>query len=178
MTRPFKKCLRHFRRDETGTASVEFVIVVPFFLALMILSIEVGFLTMRATFLERGLDMAAREVRLGTGTAPQHDDIKRIICANSIVINDCESNLRLEMRPTDIRNLTALEQGADCTDLAQPAKPVREFTPGQQNELMLLRACVKYNPLFPRSLLGSRLIDDENGQSSLVAITAFVQEPI
>lgn len=178
MTRFLETRLRRFRRDESGTASLEFVLVVPFFLALMMISIEMGFLTMRATFLERGLDIAAREVRLGTGTAPQHDEIKQIICNNSVLIRDCESNLRLEMQPTDIRNLSELPQTADCTDLAEPAKPVRQFVPGQQNQLMLLRACLKYNPLFPTAVLGNTLIDDDNGQSSLVAVTAFVQEPI
>lgn len=179
MTRSFKHFLRRFGRDDSGTASLEFVLVAPFFLGIMIFSIELGFVTMRATFLERGLDMAVREVRLGTGTAPQHDDIKQIICDNSIMINDCESNLRLEMRPADIRSFSALDAEADCTDQAEPAKPVREFVPGQQNELMLLRACLKFRPLFPASVLGAKLIsDDSSGQAALIATTAFVQEPI
>ncbi|WP_417729423.1 TadE/TadG family type IV pilus assembly protein [Roseovarius sp.] len=178
MSLSFRNYLRRFRRDETGTASLEFVLVAPFFLGIMIFSIEMGFVTMRATFLERGLDMAVREVRLGTGSVPQHDEIKQIICDNSIIINDCANNLRLEMRPADIRNFSALDQTADCTDQAEPSKPVREFTPGQQNELMLLRACLKYNPLFPTYILGSRLINDSSGQATLIANTAFVQEPI
>ncbi|MBW4972769.1 pilus assembly protein [Roseovarius mucosus] len=178
MTRAFKNFLRRFRQDDTGTASLEFVLVAPFFIGIMIFSIEMGFVTMRATLLERGLDMAVREVRLGTGTAPQHDDIKQIICTNAIMINDCENNLRLEMRPADIRNFNGLDAEADCTDQAEPAKPVREFVPGQQNALMLLRACLKFRPLFPAGMLGSRLVPDGDSQASLVATTAFVQEPI
>ena len=178
MTRAFRNLLRRFKQDETGTASLEFVLVAPFFLGIMIFSIEMGFVTMRATFLERGLDMAVREVRLGTSTAPQHDDIKQIICDNSVIINDCENNLRLEMRSADIRNFNALDSEADCTDQAEPAKPLRAFVPGQQNELMLLRACLKFRPLFPAGMLGSKLISDSGGQASLIATTAFVQEPI
>lgn len=178
MTRAFRNLLRRFKQDETGTASLEFVLVAPFFLGIMIFSIEMGFVTMRATFLERGLDMAVREVRLGTGTAPQHDDIKQIICDNSVIINDCENNLRLEMRSADIRNFNTLDAEADCTDQAEPAKPLRAFVPGQQNELMLLRACLKFRPLFPAGMLGSKLIGDGGGQASLIATTAFVQEPI
>lgn len=178
MTRVFRNFLRRFRQDDTGTASLEFVMVAPFFLGIMIFSIEMGFVTMRATFLERGLDMAVREVRLGTGTAPQHDAIKQIICDNAILINDCENNLRLEMRSADIRNFNGLDAEADCTDLAEPAKPVRQFVPGQQNELMLLRACLKFRPLFPAGMLGSRLVPENGSQASLVATTAFVQEPI
>jgi hypothetical protein len=178
MTRAFRGFLRHFRQDDTGTASLEFVLVAPFFIGIMIFSIEMGFVTMRSTFLERGLDMAVREVRLGTGTAPQHDDIKQIICANTVIINDCENNLRLQMRSADIRNFNGLDAEADCTDEAEPAKPDREFVPGQQNELMLLRACLKFRPLFPAGVLGSKLISDSSGQAALIATTAFVQEPI
>ncbi|MDT8327950.1 MAG: TadE/TadG family type IV pilus assembly protein [Roseovarius sp.] len=178
MTAMFRHALRRFRRDKDGTASIEFVIVVPVFLALMMMSIEIGFITMRNTMLERGLDIAVREIRLGTGNAPQHDAIKKIVCDNSVVIYDCMNTLRLEMRPTDIRAFNALNTEADCTDAAEPTKPLRTFTPGGQNELMLLRVCVKYKPLFPKQFLGAALQKDVNGQAAIISMAAFVQEPI
>lgn len=178
MTPAFRHALRRFRRNEDGTASIEFVIVVPVFLALMMISIELGFITVRNTMLERGLDIAVREIRLGTGTAPQHDAIKQIVCDNAVIINDCMSNLRLEMRPTDIRSFGSLDTQVDCTDAAEPTKPLRTFTPGGQNELMLLRACVKYNPLFPQQFLGAALQKDASGQAAIISMAAFVQEPL
>lgn len=174
----FRNALHRFRRDEDGTASVEFVIVVPVFLALMMFSIELGFITLRNTMLERGLDIAVREVRLGTGTVPQHDEIKQIVCEKSVIIYDCMNTLQLEMRPTDIRAFSALDTEADCTDAAEPTKPVRAFIPGAQNELMLMRACVKYDPLFPKQFLGRALQTDTNGQATIISTTAFVQEPV
>jgi len=177
MIRGLSKTLRHFKRDEHGTASLEFVLVAPVFIALMIFSIELGFITLRNTMLERGLDIAVRELRLGTGSAPQHDAIKQIVCDNTVVINDCMGNLRLEMRSTDIRAFSALDATADCSDEAEPAKPLRNFMPGDENELMLLRACLKYNPLFPEEVLGSALRKDDSGQVEMIAMTAFVQEP-
>lgn len=178
MIGPFGYELRRFLKDEGGNASVEFVLVFPAYLALMLMSIELGFVTLRHTLLERGLDIAVREVRLGTGTAPQHDDIKQIICDNALMIRDCATTLRLEMRSADIRAYNSLDTTADCTDLAEPTKPVREFTPGQQNQLMLLRACLRFDPLFPDDALGSALTKDASGQSSIVSMTAFVQEPL
>ena len=68
--------LRRFFHKEDGNASVEFVLVFPAFLSLLLMSIELGFVTMRHPLLERGLDIAVRELRLGTGTVPQHDQIK------------------------------------------------------------------------------------------------------
>lgn len=178
MTHAFHSRMMRFFRDESGTAAVEFVVTVPALLAILVMSMEMGFLTVRATLLERGLDVAAREVRLGTGTIPEHDQIKDIICKNAIGVSDCKSNLRLEMRPANIRQLDQLPQMADCIDKSEPSRPAREFRPGQQNELMLLRACLRYEPLFPEWTLGRALVTDDSGQSSLVALTAFVQEPI
>ena len=178
MMRLFRKRRDRFLRDESGNASVEFVLVFPVYLALMLMSIEMGFATLRHTLLERGMDIAVREIRLGTGTAPQHDEIKDIICENALMIRDCSTTLRLEMRSADIRNFATLAAPIDCTDAAEPSKPVKEFTPGQQNQLMLLRACLRFDPLFPDDALGSALTKDASGQSSVYTMTAFVQEPL
>lgn len=180
MTNIFSKMFSRYLRDDRGNASVEFVLVFPVYLALLIMSIETGFITLRHTLLERGLDITVRDIRLGTGVVPQptHDNIKQMICDNSLMILDCENSLQLEMRSADLRSYNSLDTTADCTDSAEPTKPVREFTPGLQNELMLLRACLRYNPLFPDDYLGSALDKDASGQAAIVAMTAFVQEPL
>ncbi|MGK7752018.1 MULTISPECIES: TadE/TadG family type IV pilus assembly protein [unclassified Roseovarius] len=172
-----KDAFRRLIWDEGGSASVEFVIIFPVYLSFMLMSIELGFVTMRHTLLERGLDIAVREVRLGTGTAPQHDDIKDLVCDNAIMVLNCKEKLRLEMRPANIFALQTLDTTADCTDKAEPAKPVRSFTPGVANQLMLMRACYKYEPFFPKEVLGSALEKDGSGEASIVSMTAFVQEP-
>jgi hypothetical protein len=178
MTTAALSSVRAFLRDDSGTATVEFVLLVPVYLSMLIFAIELSFITLRHTMIERGLDIAVREVRLGTGTAPQHDQIKRMVCDNAILVQSCETNLRLEMRPADIRAYDSLDSTIDCTEAAAPSKPVRQFTPGQQNQLMLLRACLKYDPMFPDRALGDALDTDVSGQAVIVSTTAFVQEPI
>jgi len=178
MIRSFARRVRRYLRDEKGTASLEFVMVAPLFFSFMFFSIELGFVTLRATMIERGLDIAVREIRLGTGSAPQHDDIKDIICDNSLIIPDCANKLRLEMVPTDLRNFTPLDPEPDCTDAANESKPLREFTPGGENQLMMLRACAKYTPIYPSQWLGRAVFKDPNGEALIVATSAFVQEPI
>ncbi|MEO0750807.1 MAG: TadE/TadG family type IV pilus assembly protein [Pseudomonadota bacterium] len=178
MMQNLKAHLRSFIREESGTASVEFILVVPIYITVLVMGVELSIVTMRHTLLERGMDIAVREVRLGTGTAPQHNDIKDLICANSLMLLDCKNKLRLEMRSADIRSFNTLDQSADCTDSAEPSKPVRAFEPGQQNELMLMRACLKYTPLFPEAFLGSALGKDASGEASLIVTAAFVQEPL
>ena len=173
-----RQFLSRFVRGEGGNASVEFVVIFPLYLGLLIMSLELSLITLRHTMLERGLDMAVRDVRLGTGTAPTHDAIKERICDEALIISDCENNLRLEMMPTDIRSLTTLGPYAECTDRAAHGDPVLKFTPGQQNQLMFLRACVKYDPLFPTWKLARGLDRDDSGQAMIVSMTAFVQEPL
>jgi Flp pilus assembly pilin Flp len=170
--------LRRFARDRRGSASVEFVLVAPFLIGFIVFAIELGMLSLRAAMLERGLDIAVREVRLGTGTAPGHDRIKQIVCDNAAVIADCDTKLRLEMIPADLRNFTSLGGTPDCTDAAEPSRPVRSFIPGGQNQLMLLRACLKYSPLFPEAMLGEALVKDSSGDVAITTVSAFVQEPI
>ncbi|MEL7398358.1 MAG: pilus assembly protein [Pseudomonadota bacterium] len=178
MIKSIRAHLAQFRRDDSGTASTEFIVVMPLYIAVLAMGVELGLITLRHTLLERGVDIAVREVRLGTGTAPQHDDIKDLICANSLMLLDCSNKLRLEMRSADIRAFNSLDTSPDCTDSAEPSKPVREFMPGQQNELMLLRACLKYEPLFPKAFLGSALSVDGSGEASVIVTSGFVQEPL
>ena len=150
----------------------------PVYLALLIMSLELSMITLRHVMLERGLDIAVRDIRLGTGTAPEHDAIKDRICEEALVISDCGDNLRLEMVPTDIRNMTTLGDNVQCTDREEVGAPVLSFTPGQQNQLMFLRACLKYDTLFPGWHLASRLESDGSGQLSIISMSAFVQEPL
>ena len=171
------RCTRRWR-DETGSATVEFVLIFPVILTMIIMTLEMGFINLRQVMLERGLDIAVREVRLGTGTAPDHDQIKDLVCQNARIMQDCSTKLRLEMVTSDPRAFTPLSGPADCTDAAEPTKPVRSFVPGQANQVVMMRACLKYQPFAPQALLGSLLEKDTSGDTALIAVTAFVQEPL
>lgn len=178
MINHIKQSLRRFTRDEDGLVSAEFMILFPLFMALMVMSLELSLITLRHTMLERGLDMAVRDIRLGTGTAPTHDAIKDRICEEAYVITNCAESVRLEMVPTDMRDLSTLGDTVQCTDKEETGAPVLSFTPGQQNQLMFLRACAKYDPIFPTWQLARALSRDSSGQIAIVAMSAFVQEPL
>ncbi|SEK54403.1 TadE/TadG family type IV pilus assembly protein [Roseovarius nanhaiticus] len=172
-----RSCKRLLRRED-GNASVEFIVIVPLYLTLLTMSVELSMITLRQTMLERGLDIAVRDIRLGTGTNPTHDAIKRRICEEVYVIDDCFNSIKLEMVPSDMRNLTTLGGEAMCTDKEETGTPVLSFTPGQQNQLMFLRACAKFDPLFPTWQLARSLKKDNSGQVAIVSMSAFVQEPL
>jgi Flp pilus assembly pilin Flp len=179
MTHRMFKFLRRFRKDEDGQIMVEFAIMVPILFTIFLTSVELGVYSMRQMWLDRGLDMTVRLVRLGTGTTPTHDDLKDMICERAGFIPDCAANLKLEMRSVDPRNFVALAGQADCTDKSLPVLPENDpvYLPGQEHDLMVLRACVKFDPVFPTTGLGFHYEKDGSGQASLIAISAFVQEP-
>ena len=56
------KALR-FRKDEDGAATVEFVLVAPMFLGLVLATFESGWMMTQSMMLERGLDQTVRELR-------------------------------------------------------------------------------------------------------------------
>jgi Flp pilus assembly pilin Flp len=172
-----QKLGHNFTKEEDGSAALEFAVVAPLLMLILFSTFELGLLTVRETLLERALDLTVRDIRLGTGTAPQHDELKARICDRAYLLHDCSSNLRIEMIQLDPRNWTDPRADADCTDRSRDVEPVRAFVHGRENEMMLVRVCVKVEPLFPTSGLGEALHKDGAGDYSLIARSAFVQEP-
>ena len=166
-----------FRRSEDGNATVEFAITFPVLMFMLLSGVEMAVVTIHHSMLERALDLTVRDIRLDTGAAPQHDQIKDMICARAGFLDDCAQNLRLEMVQLDPRDWTGIAETPDCTDQSEEVAPVRNFVNGAENELMLLRACAKFDPIFPTSGLGKSLSKDAAGQYALVSTSAFVQEP-
>jgi len=169
--------LRQFRSREDGNVTIEFAIVVPLFLMILMSTVELGLITIKQSMLERALDQTVRDLRLGTGSDQQHDDIRDTICARSGFIDSCDTSLRLEMVQVDPFNWTAIDATPDCINAVEEVLPVRSFSSGQSNELMFIRACMKFNPIFPQWGLGDSLGKDGDGRVSLFASSAFVQEP-
>ncbi len=197
MTHRIKQGVRRLMglaRREDGNATIEFVIIFPLYFALLAMSVELSMITLRQTLLERGLDMAVRDIRLGTGEFVQnydtdeqndaaleayHNKIKTRICDEAFAVLDCENNIKLEMVRSDMRNLVSLGGEIMCTDREEEGQATyRGLEPGQQNDLMFLRACIKYDPLFPTWHLARSLQSDNNGQLAIITMSAFVMEPL
>lgn len=178
MRRPLQRILRRFRRDENGSAIIiEFVVFVPLLFSMFLMAVEMGVYTMRHMFLDRGLDITVRHVRLNTNTNMTHDFLKTMICDNAGFLEDCDATLRLEMTPVNPRNFSAFIQEPDCVDLSEPIEPERGYTLGKEHQVMILRACVKFEPVFPTTGLGKEFEKDGSGRVRMVSSAVFVQEP-
>ncbi|NDU99419.1 TadE/TadG family type IV pilus assembly protein [Pseudoroseicyclus tamaricis] len=172
---------RQFRRGEAGTATIEFVIMAPFFLMFLVSAFEVGALMTRNVMLDRALDIAVRDVRLGLiggeDEEEYYDNLKSRICDNALVIPNCREEIMLEMRRVNPRDMAVLSPGADCVDREERGKPAREFSTGGEHNLMILRACSLFDPFFPTGGIGSPIPRMENGAYALVSVASFVIEP-
>ena len=169
--------LRGFSRKEDGQMVIEFALGVPLIFTIFMTSVEMGVYSMRQMWLDRGLDVTIRQVRLSTGDPDSHDELKEMICDQAGFLPDCDTTLRLEMMPVDLREFSGFGLQADCVDTSEPVTPVRQFVAGAEHQLMLLRACYRFNPVFPTTGLGREFVKDGSGRVKMVSFSAFVQEP-
>lgn len=178
MSSSIKKFLQKFRRDEDGAVAViEFVILFPLIIGIFTMSVEMGIYSMRHMFLDRGLDIAVRYVRLNTNTPLTHTQLKDMVCENAGFIENCGDTMRLEMVSVNPRNFSQLDPEGDCVDLGQPIQAERGFDLGREHEIMFIRACVKFDPVFPTTGLGKAFTQDSQGKVAMMSSAAFVQEP-
>ena len=175
------KTLRRFLRraagDESGSSTIPFAIMMPFFLLLVMSSLEMGTVMVRHVMLERALDLTVRDLRLGLWVPHNSNELKSKICNNAGILPNCGRNLLVELRTVSKATWQPLSSGPVCVDRAATVQPVTTFLTGTSNDMMLIRACVKFDPIFATSGLGFQLPKDNTGAYALVSSTAFVNEP-
>lgn len=172
--------VRRLWRREGGTASVEFVIVFPAFIAFLASASESGLLLTRYTMFERGVDVAVRAIRLSSGAPVGRDEIRDVICKEALVFPDCQSNLLLEMTriyDAGTDSWTYPTSNTACIDRTETVQPVTLFISGQPNEVMLLRACMVVDLMFRDMWLGASLQKDASGGYQMITASAFAVEP-
>lgn len=177
MRRIVRHRLERFRRDESGQIAIEFVLIVPLLFSVFLSSIELGIYSMRQMWLDRGLDIAVREVRLSTGNAPDHDALKDIICEQAPFLPDCNARLKLEMVLVDPTAFAGLPAQPDCVDVEEEVNTPPDLIQGGNNQLMMLRACLVFDPIVPTTGLGFAWSERES-LPFMTSTSAFVQEPV
>lgn len=178
--------LRAFFRDETGTASIEFVFVVPIIMTIFMASFESSFYMARHVMLERSVDLVVRDIRLGKLAGLNHQALKTKICERAALVQSvqtCIDAMKIWMQPIDTATFAMVPTPNGCVDRSQPIDPLvgpppAEFKFGTPNEIMLVRVCLKEKPMFPTTLVGARLIRDEtDGHYGMITMSVFVNEP-
>jgi hypothetical protein len=174
--------IRRFLRREDGNATIEMLILFPVFMALFLSCFELGTVMLRQTMLDRAIDMTVRQIRIGAVATVDHDTIKEMICARTVFLTDCNTELKLEMQVVDPRNWTAMAEDIDCIDQEDYGIPPRTFEAGVDNQMMILRACHLFEPFvssfgLSQEVLGELLPRESGDSYRLVATASYVVEP-
>jgi hypothetical protein len=174
-----RRRLARFARGETGTAAVELVITLPTVMFLFIASAESGLYMTRLIMLDRAVDMTMRDLRLGLLDNPTSLELKQEICSHTSILPDCVDALRLELVPVSTVTWNFPTGRVGCVDRDEEIQEATAFNPGVDNELMLVRACMIQDAMFPGAQIGEGLAydGDEAGGYALISINAFVNEP-
>lgn len=168
--------VRRFARGEQGGGAIELVLVLPVAMGVFVAAMESALYMTRSLMLERAVDMVVRDLRLGGYANPDSELLKEEICERATVIPQCRADIRIEMRAVSTTTWNFPSTAINCIDRDANITPPDEANPGAQNELMLLRVCIKQDAMFPGAGVGEG-ISNSNGRYKIVAVSAFVNEP-
>jgi len=171
------KTLRTFLQRTDGSSTLEFVLLFPAYVIILLAAVESGIMMINNVLLERGVDIAVRELRLGVSVPADEEALKKDVCNAAAFIADCTTNLRLELVRIDTSTFDMPTASATCVQRDQLTQPALSYTRGTDHDLMLIRACAIFTPYFPTTGLGLRLPKDGTGHYALTAASAFVVEP-
>lgn len=184
MTRMTTAVLKHLKRllkREDGNAVVEFAILFPIFLSVFLSSFEMGILMIRQVSLERAVDTAVRKLRLGQIPDPTQEKLRNMICSQASILPDCQDTLLIELRPVSTVTWQPLSSDTTCKNRnisINLTPPEDFFNAGGSSEMVLVRVCAVFQPIFPTTKMGMSLKRDELGGYAIVASSAFVNEPL
>lgn len=174
----FSRLLKKFRRDESGSSTMEFVILMPVVFSIFTASLESGLMMVRWASIDRASDIVIRSLRLGQYNNPDSILLRREICDRTFMIENCFENTVVEIREINRANFLMPAVDAPCvTRTDQIIQPVTTVTPGQQNDLMIIRVCVTVDALFTGSTFAIPITYDAQGGYAVTVSSVYVNEP-
>jgi Flp pilus assembly protein TadG len=171
--------LRRLWQREEGSVTIPSVLFLPFFLMVLVSTVDLSMITIRQSLLDRAVDDTARIMRLGIEPMPDHTTLKRGICNRVALAPDCMESLTVEVIEIDKKTWSTARAGTavSCIDHSQQDSSEMLLQRGQEDQLMMMRVCMKIKPMMTSTGLGGQLIKDSTGAIALVSVTAFVNEP-
>jgi Flp pilus assembly protein TadG len=173
-----------FLKDDSGEAVIEFAFIFPIIFLVFTASIESSMFMAKSVMFDRAVDLTVRQLRLGTLTNLSHENLKSTICRSGMMIDSvtaCVQSLKIWMQPVNTANFTMAAPPKSCVDKTQPINtnnpPANEFAYGADNDIMLMRVCMKEDPMFPTTLVSLKMPVDTDGKAIMQITTTFVNEP-
>jgi Flp pilus assembly protein TadG len=131
-----------FWRDDEGATALEFALVAPCVIILILSIIEIGVIALMSASLDTAVIAAGRTVRTGLATGPATATaFKASICGlMPASLGDCEDKLTI-----------SVQKYASFADVstAAAALPAGQFDRGQAGDIMLVKASYRWPLLTP-----------------------------
>lgn len=162
-----------FARADSGATAVEFALLaVPFF-ALLFAMVEVSILYFATANLDSVVSEAGRMIRTGQVQASGMTEaqFKDYVCGELTLINDCQANLRI-----DVRNFTSFGSVSYPPLVDEDGNIVDStvFQPGNAGDIVLVNVYYSYGIVSPGMVGLSNL---EGGGRVIASAIAFRNEP-
>lgn len=166
---PIRRC-RALRRDCSGVTAVEFALVAPMFLYLLMGIIEVSMLFFTTTMVDRAMYDASRLIRTGQAqsTGDALGEFQTSVCASLVSLYSC-SDLNL-----DVRNFSTFGTISYTIEVDEDGDPIYEFDAGAAEDVILARVVYTFN--FATPFIGAFFGDSGSGITFTTA-AVFQSEP-
>jgi Flp pilus assembly protein TadG len=169
--------LRRYRRSQSGVTAIEFAVVAPPFLALMLAIFEVGIMLFSEYVIEHGVGNASRMIRTGEVQTEgmSATEFKTLVCGKLAGYLDCENNLHIDVRA--FKDFDEVSLPAPLTPegaLSSEVTSDSHFEPGDPYQVVVVRVYYPWSLFMPGM---SHMSNMSDGRRLLAAGAAFRNEP-
>ena len=174
-----RKRQRRFGPDAKGTVAIEFGLIAPVFLALVLSMLELGWTMTRIALIDNAVAQASKFVYIGAATSgnPTQAQLEQFICDEALVIHNCANNITVEL--TVISDFQSPpDWDAPCVDSDDVSiAPVVGYSPGGSGDIVFMRVCITTDLFTPGLGMGLALTRTDGGRTQIISSLAFMNEP-
>lgn len=177
---------RRLLSNDSGAAALEFAMVGLPFLLFVLAIMGYGLYFLNATFLEYGVEAAARKIRTGEITTAGAngvmtvDEFRTLACNSSKPVIDCSKMSVLVQHGTDwsgIVPVACVDAKGDMTRSTGSGTEDLSKYAGKASEVVLVTLCYKWELAQSFSFLGLGSGENGSGPAIIQAAVAFKSEP-
>jgi len=173
------RAVGRFRRNQRGSAAVEFALVAPLFFALLFAIIETGMVFLASQSLETALQDSARMIMTGQAQTANYDKQgfkTNVVCTHVNVLFDCVNGIYVDVQsypsgPTSGFGSVTISDPITGGNFVDNTK----YSPGGPGDIVVVRLFYQW-PLFVTGL-GYNIANLSGSKRLLSATAAFKNEP-
>jgi Flp pilus assembly protein TadG len=166
---------RNFTRDEAGSTAIEFALIAPIFLLLLMAIMQMALVLFAGQHLENATATLGRLVRTGQaqGMSLTQATFRDAFCEEMEPLLTCESD-RLYIDVQTLSNFSVVPLNLPVNDDGE-FEGEGSFQPGDAGQIVVVRAFYRYPVLIP--MIGEKLSNIGDGMRLLSSASVFRNEP-